>query len=324
MRINKKIIALLFLVLLLVLAFYPLPEIEPNRYVERESGVVKTEKVAGENWLKWLYYNPVGEATMFTLIKRKFFSSWYGDMMESPSSAKKIIPFIEDYQIEMSIVQNQEYSSFNEFFIRKFKKSAREIDSTPNVIVSPADGKILAYANISNTDFLIKGCRFDVESFLDNDELGKKYENGSLIIIRLAPYDYHRFHFPVCGKVSTQVKIDGYLYSVNPIALQKMIEIFFLNKREYVSISNQQIGKVIMAEVGATMVGSIIQTYKGDTAIIGNEKGYFKFGGSTIVLLFEKDKINIDEDLINNSVDGFETEVKMGEKIASFSSMFQH
>ena len=99
MKINKKIIVLLFLTLLLVMAFYPLPQIEPNRYVERKSGEVKTEKVAGENWLQWLYYNPVGEATMFTLIKRKFFSSWYGDRMDSPSSEKKIMPFIEDYQI---------------------------------------------------------------------------------------------------------------------------------------------------------------------------------------------------------------------------------
>jgi len=323
MKINKKIIVLLFLTLLLVMAFYPLPQIEPNRYVERKSGEVKTEKVAGENWLQWLYYNPVGEATMFTLIKRKFFSSWYGDRMDSPSSEKKIMPFIEDYQIDMTIVQSQKYNSFNDFFIRKLKKNARKIDSTPNVVVSPADGKILAYANIINDDFLIKGSRFDVSSFLDNDELGKKYENGSLIIIRLAPYDYHRFYFPVCGEVSPQVKIDGDLYSVNPIALQKMIEIFFLNKREYVSISNQQIGKVIMAEVGATMVGSIIQTYQGDVAVIGEEKGYFKFGGSTVVLLFEKDKITIDEDLLNNTAIGLETEVKMGEKIASFSSIFQ-
>jgi len=289
---------------------------EPNSIVERKSGIVKTEKVAGEKWLQWLYNNPVGEATMFTLIKRKFLSSWYGNRMDSPSSFEKIAPFIEDYQIDMNIVQDQNYSSFNDFFIRKLKKDARPIDSTPNLVVSPADGKILAYNNISNADFLVKGSRFDISSFLDNAELANKYKNGSLIIIRLAPYDYHRFHFPVSGIVSSPIIIDGHLYSVNPIAIKKMVEIFLLNKREYVEISTQQFGDVIMAEVGATLVGSIIQTYKGNNVLAGEEKGYFEFGGSTVVLLFEQNKIIIDNDLLNNTATGLETEIKMGERIA--------
>ena len=317
MKINKRVIVLLLLALLLGMAFYPLPQMESNSYVEREGGIVKTEKVAGERWLQWLYNNPVGEATMYTLVKRKFLSSWYGNRMDSPSSSEKIAPFIEDYQIDMSIVQDQNYNSFNDFFIRKLKKDARPVDSTPNLVVSPADGKILAYENISNTNFLVKGSRFDVSSFLENTKLAKKYINGSLIIIRLAPYDYHRFHFPVSGMVSLPIIVDGYLYSVNPIAIKKMVEIFFLNKREYIEISTQQFGDIIMAEVGATMVGSIIQTYKGDSVIVGEEKGYFKFGGSTVVLLFEKNKIIIDNDLLNNTVAGLETEIKMGERIAT-------
>ena len=316
MKINKKIIALLLLALLLLMAFYPMPQMEANRYVERENGVVKTEKVAGEKWLQWLYNNPIGEATTFAIVKRKFFSSWYGGIMNSQSSAKKIEPFIEDFKINMSIAQDQDYNSFNDFFTRKLKKDARPIDTIPNVVVSPADGKIMAYANIINNDFLIKGSRFDVSSFLDNTELANKYTDGSLIIIRLAPYDYHRFHFPVSGQISSAAIIDGDLYSVNPIAIKKMIEIFFLNKREYVEISTQQFGDVIMAEVGATMVGSIVQTYEGNYAIKGNEKGYFKFGGSTVVLLFEKNKIIIDEDLLKNTANGLETEIKMGERIA--------
>jgi len=317
MRISNKIIVLLLLALLLGVAFYPLPQMEPNRYVERESGIVKTEKVAGEKWLQWLYYNPVGEASTFVLVKRKFFSSWYGDMMDSPSSTKKIMPFIEDFGIDMSIAQDKDYKSFNDFFTRKLKESARPIDSIPTVIVSPADGKIMAYTNIGDSDFIIKSARFNIRSFLDDTNLEKKYINGSLIIIRLAPYDYHRFHFPISGIVSQPIKIDGDLYSVNPIALKKMVEIFFLNKREYVSISTQNMGDVIMAEVGATMVGSIIQTYTNNRVIAGEEKGYFEFGGSTVVLLFEKNKINIDKDLINNTAVGMETEIKMGERIAT-------
>ncbi|HEY5590121.1 MAG TPA: phosphatidylserine decarboxylase [Paludibacter sp.] len=306
---------LLLLALIIILGFYPLPSQDPIQYFERESGQIKTEKVAGEKWLVWLYYNPIGEATLWTLAKRKLVSSIYGNMMDRTSSAKKIHPFIEDFDIDMSVAQKQEFNNFNDFFTRKLKDDARPIDTSSNIVVSPADGKILAYADISNTDFIIKGYRFDVSSFLDNPGLAQKYNDGALLIFRLAPVDYHRFHFPVSGNSSPNKKIDGDYYSVNPYALRKMAEIFCLNKREYTILSNPLFGDVVMAEVGATMVGSIVQTFKGSSVNKGEEKGYFKFGGSTVVLLFEKNKIHIDEDLLINTAKGYETTVKMGERI---------
>ncbi|MDZ7774894.1 MAG: phosphatidylserine decarboxylase [Bacteroidales bacterium] len=283
--------------------------------MKEESGQLKTEKVAGEKWLVWLYDNPIGEATLWALAKRKLVSTIYGSMMDHSSSAKKIAPFIEDFDIDMSIAQQQEFKNFNDFFTRKLKDDARPVDTSSNIVVSPADGKILAYADISNSDFIVKGYRFDVFSFLDNSNLAQKYDDGALLIIRLAPPDYHRFHFPVSGYVSANKKIEGYYYSVNPIALRKKAEIFCLNKREYTVISNPLFGGVIMAEVGATMVGSIKQTFEGSFAYKGEEKGYFEFGGSTIVLLFEKGKIDIDDDLLINTAKGYETTVKMGERI---------
>ena len=152
---------------------------------------------------------------------------------------------------------------------------------------------------------------------MDNPDLAQKYQDGALLIIRLAPMDYHRFHFPVSGKLSPNKKIDGDYYSVNPYALRKKAEIFCLNKREYTILSNPLFGDVVMAEVGATMVGSIEQTFKGSFVNKGEEKGYFKFGGSTVVLLFEKSKIHIDEDLLINTAKGYETTVKMGERIGA-------
>lgn len=306
---------MLLLAIIISIASYPLSPQDPIKYIERESGQLKTEKVPGEKWLAWLYYNPIGEATLWALAKRKLVSSVYGYMMDRPSSAKKIAPFIEDFDIDMSIAQQQEFNSFNDFFTRKLKDDARPVDTSSNIVISPADGKALAYADISNSDFIIKGYRFDVFSFLDNPELAQKYDDGALLIIRLAPPDYHRFHFPVSGYVSANKKIDGFYYSVNPIALRKKAEIFCLNKREYTVISNPLFGDVIMAEVGATMVGSIKQTYEGSFADKGEEKGYFEFGGSTIVLLFEKGKIDIDDDLLINTAKGYETTVKMGERI---------
>ena len=297
------------------LAFYPLPQQVPNQYVDRQSGLVKTEKVAGEKWLVWLYNNPVGEATLWGLAKRKVVSSVYGDMMDRPASAEKIGPFVEEFEIDLSIAQKQQFNSFNDFFTRKLKKDARPVDTNTNIVVSPADGKILAYADIANTDFIIKGYRFDVYSFLADSALARKYLDGSLIIVRVAPNDYHRFHFPVGGSVSPITRIDGDYYSVNPIALRKKAEIFCLNKREFINISNPLFGNVVMVEVGATMVGSIIQTYEGDFVIKGEEKGYFKFGGSTVVLLFEKNKIRFDDDLLINTTEGLETSVIVGERI---------
>lgn len=310
---------LLVLAIIIIIAYFPPTYQDPIQYYERESGQLKTEKVAGEKWLIWLYDNPIGEATLWALAKRKLVSSVYGKMMDRASSAKKIHPFIEDFDIDMNSAQEQEFQNFNDFFTRKLKDNARPIDTSFNIVVSPADGKILAYADISNSDFIIKGFRFDVSSFLDNAVLAQKYLDGALLIFRLAPFDYHRFHFPVSGILTPNQKIDGDYYSVNPFALSKKAEIFCLNKREYTILSNSLFGDVIMAEVGATMVGSIVQTYNGSSVKKGKEKGYFKFGGSTVVLLFEKSKINIDKDLLTNTARGHETAVKMGERIGDAS-----
>ena len=308
-------IILLLLAVIAILAFYPLPPQAPIQYYDRESGLLKTEKVAAEKWLVWLYNNPVGEATLWALVKRKLVSSIYGNMMDRPSSTKKIQPFVEEFDIDMSSVQKQEFNSFNDFFTRKLKNNARPVDTNSTITVSPADGKLLAYADISNSDFIIKGYRFDILSFLNNADLAKNYLDGTLVIIRLAPLDYHRFHFPINGRVSPITRIDGDYYSVNPLALGKIIEIFCLNKREFIIISNPLFGDVVMAEVGATMVGSIIQTYTGNFVKKGEEKGYFKFGGSSVVLLFEKNKIRIDDDLLINTLKGYETAIKEGERI---------
>jgi len=308
-------VLLLFTAIIAVAALYPVPPQAPNRYIDRRTGLLKTEKVAGEKWLVWLYNNPVGEATLWVLVKRKVVSTLYGNYMDHPSSVKKIKPFIEEFDVDLRSAQKRAFTSFNDFFTRKLKPDARPADTGSTVAVSPADGKVLALVNVSNSNFIVKGTRFDVSSFLNNNRLARRYLDGTLVIIRLAPVDYHRFHFPVGGRVSSVTRIEGDYYSVNPLALLRMAEIFCLNKREYTIISNPVFGEVVMAEVGATMVGSIVQTFSGNLVNKGEEKGYFKFGGSTVVLLFEKDKIRIDDDLLRNTANGYETAVRQGEKI---------
>ncbi len=323
MKSKKILIASIVLVIILAFALYPTPSNIPVQYIDRQTHEIKTEKVAGENWLVWLYDNPVGELTLHAFVKRKFISSFYGYLMDRPSSAGRIAPFVKTYNIDLSIAQKQHFATFNDFFIRKLKKSARVIDMDSDVVVSPADGKVLAYGNISNQNFIVKGYKFNVKSFLKNEKLAEKYKDGSLLVFRLCPTDYHRFHFPVSGQLNNPVKIKGDYYSVSPIALRKMIGILCQNKREYVTITTKTFGDVIMAEIGATMVGCIVQTYPGNTAWKGQEKGYFKFGGSSIVLIFEKGKIKIDEDLLENTKNNYETSILTGEHVATAVHVFQ-
>ncbi len=313
---RNLIIWISLLVILLGLGLYPTPNAKSVRYIDRQTSEIKTEKVAAEAWLKWLYYNPLGEVALQTLVKRKFVSDFYGWLMDTHWSAKKIKPFVKDFNIDLSIAQKQHFTTFNDFFTRKLKPEARPVNNDSNVVVSPGDGKILAYQNIANQNFIVKGYKFDINTFLQNDSLATLYRDGSMLALRLCPTDYHRYHFPIGGTVSPVTRINGELYSVSPIALHSMVDIFLLNKREYIILANRRFGDVIMVEVGATMVGSIVQTYTGNRVKKGREKGYFKFGGSSIVLLFKKDAITIDSDLLTNTKNGFETQVNMGEEIA--------
>lgn len=293
---------------------------EKIKYIERKTGEVKIEKVMGEKALKYLYYSPLAKPILH-LVKKKIISDWYGKKMSSPKSKEKIKTFIEEMSINMaeSKLKTDEFSTFNEFFYRELKDGARLIEQGDDVLVSPADSKILAYQDIKEKDnFFVKGSEFSLEEFFNNRELAKKYKEGTFVIFRLAPADYHRFHFPVDGKVGKNNKIEGDYYSVSTHAIRKNFRIFCENKREYTVISTQKFGDIAMFEVGATMVGGIVQTFKEDSFVKkGDEKGYFLFGGSTCILVFEKDKIKIDDDILENTKKQIETRIYMGEKFAS-------
>jgi len=293
------------------------------RYIDRKSGKVCQEIVPGERWLKWLYHNPLGRLALDAVVKRKVVSQFYGNKMDAPSSKDKIASFVEALRIDMSeaIKSIDQYSSFNNFFIRELKPEARPIDSTPDSVVSPADGKVLAFDGINGLDsFFIKGQSFSLKEFLNDDTLAEKYNDGILMIIRLAPVDYHRFHFPADGQISRSTPINGDYYSVSPYAVKKRLSIYWENKREYSILKSRIAGDILLCEVGATMVGSIIQSYRENSEVTkGQEKGWFKFGGSTVVALFEKGSIRVDQDIISNTNKGFETSIRMGEQIATAS-----
>ncbi len=289
------------------------------RYIERKTGNLVKEFVPSEGMLRWLYNSSLGKATLHTLVKRKMLTMLGGWYMSSRFSKKKVDKFIKQYQIDLSnykISDSKAYLNFNDFFFRQIQEEKRPIGSG---LVSPADGKVLAFQSIADiSSFFVKGSEFTFKTFLKNDELANKYADGAMLIVRLAPTDYHRFHFPASGLVSETKSIKGRYFSVSPMALKKSLEIFCQNYRTYSILKTEAFGDIIISEVGATMVGSIIQTYQSDSQVEkGDEKGYFAFGGSTLVLFFEKDKVKLDQDLLDNTRKGYETAVCMGETIAT-------
>lgn len=289
------------------------------KYINRKTGKIQTETPPAEGLLTFLYDNPFGKTAILPLVKRKFISELYGRKMNKPSSVKKIQAFVEQLNIDMTESKKtiSDFTSFNHFFYRELKPETRPIGQG---FVSPGDGKLIAFENINEIHhFFVKGRKFTLTDFLQDSELAEKFKNSSLLILRLAPNDYHRFHFPYNG-VPTQIqKIKGSYYSVSPYAVfSNFTRVFCENKREYCILKTPDKENIIIAPVGAAMVGGIIETYKPNTSIKkGDEMGYFTFGGSSIVLLVNKNKLKIDADILKNTKNKIETFVRMGEKIAN-------
>ncbi|MGL5615940.1 MAG: phosphatidylserine decarboxylase [Sarcina sp.] len=285
----------------------------------RETNNYETENVAGLNYINWSYSSPVGKGVVELFVKKKMFSKLYGFYCSSPFSKKKISKFVREFDINTEICQKDiyEFRNFNEFFSRKLIDSARPIDLSAETLISPGDGRLLAFENIDmNALVQVKGFTYSLRELISNNSIANKYEHGTCLILRLCPTDYHRFHFVDDGICGPTKKIKGSYYSVNPIALEKVPKLFCKNKREWSIFHSKNFEDIILMEVGATCVGTIIQSYQSNKPVKkGDEKGYFKFGGSTTILFFKKDTIKIDKDIIEQTKKGFETQVSMGEKI---------
>ena len=290
----------------------------PIRFYNRYSRAMETESIYGETFLRWAYGNPLGQLTVALAVKRLWFSRWYGWRMDQPGSRAKVAPFIQQYAVntEEFAESADKYGSFNEFFYRRLKPEARPIAGDETVAVFPADGRHLAIQNVRTADtFYIKGQQFDLKAFLGGRELASEFEGGALLISRLCPVDYHRFHFPVAGKPGAARMLDGSLRSVSPLALRRKLSILWENCRALTEIDSTVFGNVLMVEIGATCVGGIHQNYKpGEPVSKGAEKGYFSFGGSCVVTLYKKDSIRFDNDLLENAASGCEVYAKMGDQ----------
>lgn len=283
-----------------------------------ESGQLITERNPHYKQLSLLYVNPLGKFFRPLLTTRwaARCAGWYYNSSMSKSS---IQPFIETYQISMDDYQIPErgFSSFNNFFIRSLKPNKRPLALSP--LICPTDGKVYVIEQLTPTaSFFVKDIPFNLTTFLGSEQQAAEYAGGTLVIIRLAPYDYHRFHFPLDCVASAPKIIHGRYESVNPLVYRQGIMPLTTNERQLVTLHTKEYGDVAMVIIGALFVGAISTTYTPDAGQPkGEEAGYFSFGGSSIALLFKKNSLKLRQDLIAHSQQGYETALRFGESLVN-------
>ena len=293
----------------------------PNgiQFFNRYTGKVETEAVYGEKWLRFILFNPFGKLALHAVAKRAWFSRWYGGRMSHPRSAAKVKPFIEQYKIAEAehVKAAHEFTSFNDFFYRKLKPEARPVDAAIDSVVFPADGRHLGFAKASEVEgVFVKGQRFELPKLLGDKKLAEQFADGAAVFSRLCPVDYHRFHFPVPGVPGEARLINGPLQSVNPLALRDRLDILWENKRFITKIETEKLGQVLVLEIGATNVGSVNHTFVPTRSVAkGEEKGYFAFGGSATLTIFEPNRVKLAEDLLKNSSEQCELYAKVGDSM---------
>lgn len=285
---------------------------------DRNTGIVLEEKISAHVKLGMrVIYNGRSKNTKKFKKLLKRLSIKQGKKFDNPISVKQIEPFIRFHQLDMTDCLDVEYKTFNEFFYRKLKPGSRMIESnSPNVMISPTDSRCTVFASIGKSKQIwIKSNKFTLAKLTGGYHHGTIFrnDNTSIAIFRLAPQDYHRFHSPCDVTIGKPIYIKGEYYTVNPMAVRSQLDVFGENVRIVIPMKSESFGEFLMIPVGAMMVGSIILTVKeGDTIVKGDEIGYFKFGGSTVILVVLQDKIKFDSDLVNNSTEQIETLVSMG------------
>ena len=282
------------------------------KYIDRE-GNVTIEDSSQDRLLKNMYQTPLGRGVLKILVK-PFVSNIAGKFLDSSLSTFIIPEFVKRNNINMDDYVDETYSSYNDFFTRHIRPELRPISDHENTVISPCDGRLSVYKINKNSRFTIKNTRYSVESLLRSKELSRRYEGGTLAIFRLAVDDYHRYCYIDNGIKSGEYFIQGVYHTVNPVA-NDVYPIYKENTRQFSLLKSEHFGTVLMMEVGALLVGRIVNYKEKGAVKRGEEKGRFEFGGSTIVLMFEKDAVSIDGDIWDNTNKGYETLVKMGQSV---------
>lgn len=290
---------------------------------DRMTGIIVEEKMSVyvRLGIRLLYKGLDKARSKRVRILLKNMSIKQGKKFDAPQLKSDIASFIKFHKLDLDeceIDDPSQFATFNDFFYRKLKPGTREIEDEKNskIVTSPADCRSVVFESIDKaTQLWIKGAGFTIPKLIHNDHL-MRVSSYTLGIFRLAPQDYHRFHSPVDGVIESIKHIDGEYYTVNPMAIRSELDVFGENVRTIVTIRTKDFGNIYFIAVGAMMVGSIVLTKDTGYEILkGEELGYFKFGGSTVLLLIESDKFKFDTDLVKNSFSGLETLLRVGQSI---------
>lgn len=282
------------------------------KYKDRQGNILEDDKMQ-ESIVRFLYGTYPGEG-LLKILTHKGLSKLAGTLLSTKMSAALIPYFVRRNNLKVRDYDMSGHRSFNDFFARRLSVGARNVDLNPDVLISPADSKVMVYDCDENAEFTIKGLKYNFEQLTQSEKLAEVFAGGQLLVFRLSVDDYHRYCYVDSGDKSQNYRIPGILHTVNPVACENT-HVYRENERVISMLKSENFGLIMMMEVGAMMVGKIVN-YEGPTYVRkGKEKGRFEFGGSTIVLAFRKGTVEIDRDILINSQQGLETKVRYGERI---------
>ena len=287
------------------------------RFWNRADNKEQTEEIYGESLVGFLYGTASGRTLAHFVLSGKMLSRIFGMYQSSSFSKHKITAFVKKFGIRMDEYESGPFRSFNDFFIRRFKDGARIFMEKNKFMPAFAEARYLGYKKVSAEQGLpVKGSFISLSALLGSDKATAPFIGGPALVARLCPTDYHRFHYPDTGRTFESYPIGGCLHSVNPLALHHRPDIFATNERQVSILETENFGKVAYIEVGAMCVGKIVQTNSNQTFARGDEKGYFLFGASTVILLGQERSWSPSADILKHTKEGLETFVRLGDQVA--------
>jgi len=288
-------------------------------YVDRRDGQLKHDPIYAAAFMDWCYNARAGQTLTRAVLNRWFASALYGWYYKQPWTRSKIAAFAAAMRVDLDELDRDltQFRSFNDFICRRIDLSKRPIDRDPRTFISPVDGRLLAYREVAaDRVFQIKSAEFDLRRLLADDDLARRYQGGSVVILRLYLADYHHFHFPDSGIPGEPRTVPGRYFAVSPYSRRWAVPFYGENQRSITLFSSEGFGRVALIEIGAFTVGSIQQTFVPHTRVSrGDPKGYFQLGASVVVAVFQPRAVQLDDDLCRNTEAGLETYVRLGERI---------
>ena len=260
--------------------------------------------------LEFLYKTAAGRIILRPLVSKPF-SSFSGRLMDTRASKILIKSFVRNNGIHVEDYETDNINCFNDFFCRKIKVGLRPVSADPSHLISPCDGLLSVYKITSDTVLNVKQSEFTVSGLLRDKKLAKEFDGGYALVFRLCVNHYHRYIWFDSGRQRANIRLEGIYHTVRPVALEQY-PVFVQNTREYAVIDSDNFGTAVQMEVGAMLVGRIVNEKTSACDVRrGEEKGHFKYGGSTIILLIQKDRAVIDGSFLTTT----EVPVVMGQTI---------